>query len=160
RWIVSMGSGVFIAQVALIIFQLPPASNRIRFPTTKIVPAIGHRHDFDCREGKFDYGTIRMLCMAALNETPEPTTCGSHHTLRSRGRWLTIIRLPIKSNTRGLTCVAAYNAPECENGRSMGLPSTPYPREIARRVDHASNEAAPAPVKERAYQSLRCREVS
>jgi hypothetical protein len=96
-----MGSGIFIAQVALIIFQQPPAGNRIPCAEAKIVPAIGHRHDLDSSRGKSDYGTMRMLCMAAPKETPEPTACGSHHTLRSRGCWLTINRLPTKSNTRG-----------------------------------------------------------
>src|SRR5271157_265993 len=67
------------------------------------------------------------------------------------------MRRPIKSMRAGLTCVAAYIAPECANGRSSGSPSVPYPLEIARRVDHASNAAAPCPAAINEYQILRCR---
>src|SRR5580692_11591406 len=58
----------------------------------------------------------------------------------------------MKSITKGLTCVAAYIAPECENGRRKGFASVPYPPEIARRVDHASNAAAPEETAISAYQ--------
>jgi len=57
----------------------------------------------------------------------------------------------------GLTCVAAYIAPECANGRNRGSPSVPKPPESARRVDQASNAAALWPLTISAYQILRCR---
>src|SRR5580700_763819 len=63
----------------------------------------------------------------------------------------------MKSITSGLTCVAAYIAPECENGRRKGFASTPYPLETARRVDHASNVAAPDDTAISAYQVFFCR---
>src|SRR5271166_1148955 len=67
------------------------------------------------------------------------------------------MRCPKKSMMAGLTCVAPYIAPEWANGRISGSPSVPYPPEIARRVDHASNAAALCPVAINAYQILRCR---
>ena len=106
------------------------------------------------------YGTSRVLCTPAYREKPEPADCGSHHILRIHLCWLTIMRLPMKSITSGLTCVAAYIAPECEKGRNSGFASVPYPREIARRVDHASNVAAPLPVIASAYHNFRCLGVS
>lgn len=70
------------------------------------------------------------------------------------------MRFPMKSITKGLTWVAAYIAPECEKGRSSGLASVPYPSEMARRVDHASNAAAPLPVMDSAYHKRRSVGVS
>jgi hypothetical protein len=89
--------------------------------------------------------------MPAATETPLPAACGSHHSFRAIRKRLTIIHLPTKSITRGLTCVAAYNASECENGRSVGFASMPYPPVITRRVDHASNTPAPLPAAASPY---------
>jgi hypothetical protein len=66
------------------------------------------------------------------------------------------MRLPMKSISSGLTCVAPYSTPECEKGRNIGFPSTPYPCVIARRVDHASKTAAPLPAKVSAYHNFLC----
>lgn len=70
------------------------------------------------------------------------------------------MRLPIKSMNAGLTCVAAYSAFECEKGRRNGFDSVPYPPEIARRVDHASNAAPLAPAAVSAYHNFLWRGVS
>lgn len=58
------------------------------------------------------YFTRLMLCIPALKEIPAPAACGTHHTLRTHGCRLLIILCPRKSMSVGLTCVAAYNAPE------------------------------------------------
>src|SRR5579885_2230175 len=70
------------------------------------------------------------------------------------------MRLPRKSISAGLTCVATYSAPECAKGRSSGFASVPYPPEIARRVDHASKAAALCPAMASVYHTLRCLGVS
>jgi hypothetical protein len=102
------------------------------------------------------YDTSLTLCTPAATETPEPAACGNHHIFRISPYWLVIMRLPMKSISNGLTCVAPYSTPECENGRNIGLPSTPYPSVIARRVDHASNAAAPLPAADSAYHNFLC----
>ena len=48
-----------------------------------------------------------MLCTPANTDIPVPADCGSHHILRSKGYRLVIIFRPIRSITKGLTCVAA-----------------------------------------------------
>src|SRR4029077_1640905 len=93
-------------------------------------------------------------------DIPVPAVCGTHHNLRNAACRLVIIFRPMKSITSGLTCVAAYNAPECENGLRNGLASVPYPPEIARRVDHASKAAAPEDANVSAYQTFFCRSLS
>src|SRR5580658_10423524 len=93
-----------------------------------------------------------MLCTPENTDIPVPAVCGSHHIFRSMGYRLVIIFRPMISITSGLTCVAAYIAPECENGRRNGFASTPYPLETARRVDHESNAAAPEEASISAYQ--------
>lgn len=62
--------------------------------------------------------------------------------------------------TSGLTCVAAYSALECANGRSSGFDSVPAFAESARRVDHASNAAPVCPAAISPYHSFLCRGVS
>src|SRR2546430_10239518 len=60
----------------------------------------------------------------------------------------------------GLTCVAAKIAFERANGFRNGCASWPYPPEIARRVDHASNAAPACPAAINPYQTFRCLGVS
>lgn len=58
-------------------------------------------------EGTLGQCTTLMLCAAAVNEKLAPAACGSHHIFLINPCWLVIMRLPIKSITAGLTCVAA-----------------------------------------------------
>jgi len=98
-----------------------------------------------------------MLFAPAPSDVPIPADCGNHHIRRNSSCRLVIIFRPTKSRTKGLTCVATYIAGECTKGRSIGLVSVPYPPEIARRVVHASNAAAPDDANISVYQIFFCR---
>ena len=102
-------------------------------PTQKAKDRAGdwtYRHDLLASE-KTRFETLETTAPAGRCARPQTSTRSTRPpaaatTSSARIRcWLTIIRLPMKSITSGLTCVAPYSAPECENGRSMGLPSTP-----------------------------------
>ena len=94
--------------------------------------------------------------MPAANEKPAPAACGTHHIFRTHGRRFVIILCPTKSITAGFTCVATYNVPEWANGRNSGFDSVPYPPEIARRVEYASNPAVLCPAADNPIHANFC----
>src|SRR5580704_15828575 len=83
-----------------------------------------------------------MLCAPERTDATVLPVCGTHHMWRTHGCELCSIALLRKSNATGATCTAAYSAPEFAKGFSTGFIST-NPSETFRRVDQASNVAAP-----------------